>query len=197
MNGKISYMRFKGHNATAEEVAAGKPSSEAATISNRKLTWCDIFYMAACDAAVDKHVLITRFPIDTSYNQFPSKFRVSSIKKTTPVFVNGILYRHYPLIKPEDVGANTSQIFIDTLQMSNLMLPAIGGDYDGDTVSVKGVYTIEANEELEAYIKSKKNYIGLGSKCIRKPEKEAMQLIYNLTLTLGDTESKLTKPVFS
>ena len=197
MNGKISYMRFKGHNATAAEIAANKPNPEAVTISNRKLTWCDIFYMAACDCAENKHILITRFPIDTSYNQFPSKFRISTIKKTTPVFVNGILYKHYPLIMPEHVGANTSQIFIDTLQISNLMLKAIGGDYDGDTVSIKGVYTVEANEELESYIKSKKNYIGLDGKNIRKPTNEAMQTLYNLTLTLNDTPSRLTKPVFS
>ena len=196
MNGKISYMRFKGHNATAEEVAAGKPNPEAVTVSNRKLTWCDIFYMAAHDCSLDKHVLLTRFPIDTSYNQFPTKFRISTIKNTTPVFINGVLYKNYPLIRPQDIGSNTSQIFIDTLQMCNLMLKAIGGDYDGDQVSVKGVYTIEANEELDKYIKSKKNYIGLGGKNLRVPTNEAMQLLYNLTLTLNDTPSRFTNPVF-
>ena len=33
------------------------------------LTWCDLFYMAACDVTSDKMVLITRFPIDSFLNQ--------------------------------------------------------------------------------------------------------------------------------
>ena len=39
--------------------------------------------------------------------------------------------------------------------MSNVYLKAIGGDYDGDQVTVKSVFSQEANEEAE----KKMNYI--------------------------------------
>ena len=35
-------------------------------------------------------------------------------------------------IREEDIGSNTSNRFIDTLNICNLQLKAIGGDYDGE-----------------------------------------------------------------
>ena len=35
------------------------------------------------------------------------------------------------MIRQKDIGANTSNMFIDTLNISNLYLDGIGGDYDG------------------------------------------------------------------
>ena len=34
-------------------------------IMERDLTWCDIFYQAAVEATSDKHILITRYPINS------------------------------------------------------------------------------------------------------------------------------------
>ena len=34
-------------------------------IYNRKLTWCDVFYMAAVEATKNSHILITRYPVNT------------------------------------------------------------------------------------------------------------------------------------
>lgn len=61
-------------------------------------------------------------------------------------------------------------------------------DFDGDTASVKGVYTKEANDELAKYINSKANYIGFDGKCIRKSSNESIQAIFDLTRVLGDTK---------
>ena len=72
--------------------------------------------------------------------------------------------------------------------MSNLMLDAIGGDFDGDQSSSKGVFTKEANDELIEYINSKANYIGFSGKCIRTSSKEAIQSIFDLTRVLGNTK---------
>lgn len=38
-------------------------------------------------------------------------------------------YKNYPYIRQEDIGVNTSNRFIDTLNISNLYLDGIGGDY--------------------------------------------------------------------
>ena len=56
--------------------------------------------------------------------------------------------RVFYCLKESDILTNTSNKFIDTLNMTNLRLKSIGGDYDGDQVTVKIAFTKEANEEL-------------------------------------------------
>ena len=80
------------------------------------------------------------------------------------------------------------------MNLCNVYLNAIGGDYDGDTVTVKGVWTTEANAELNEELNSKKHYIGLTGKNIRVGSNEAIQALYSLTLLLDD--SKHEKPQF-
>ena len=123
-NGKVEFMKFKGRSAT--KIPGQKEMGESSII-DRRLTWCDIFFIAANEAVKGKTVLITRYPIDSAYNQFPSLIRVSSTRDTEPVFYENEFYKYYPKIREEDISANTSDKFIDTLMMSNLMLKAIGG----------------------------------------------------------------------
>ena len=80
------------------------------------------------------------------------------------------------------------------MNICNCYLGAIGGDYDGDQVTVKGVWTVEANDELDKTLNSKKQYIGLTGKNVRTGSNEAIQALYSLTLLLDD--SKHEKPVF-
>ena len=58
-------MVFKGRNITFDQYQRGETEGESSLI-NRKLTWCDILYMATCEAVADKCVLITRYPINKS-----------------------------------------------------------------------------------------------------------------------------------
>ena len=46
------------------------------------------------------------------------------------MIVNNIAYRHYPKIRDEDIGKDTSNLFVDTMTMCNVYLGAIGGDYE-------------------------------------------------------------------
>lgn len=117
--------RFKGYNMTAEEYA--KSDVGKMPIMQRDLTWCDILYQAAVEATKDKHILITRYPIDTYFNQFPTKIKIASTTKTEPMVVGNRFYKNYPYIRQEDIGRNTSNKFIDTLNISNLYLDGIGG----------------------------------------------------------------------
>ena len=170
--------------------------SGSSALIQRGLTWCDVFYMAACEAVRNKCILITRYPMDSCFNNIASKVRISTIKETEKIYVNGIYYPFYPKIRENDVGTNTSDRFIDSFMMSNLMLKGLGGDYDGDQVSVKGVWTEEANEELFKFIKSPSNYIDLGSSNIRQSSNEAIQSLFCLTKILPEDESKIEEPVF-
>ena len=109
--------------------------------------------------------------------------------------LDGKFYPKYPYIREGDIGTNTSNMFINSVQPCNLFLNGIGGDYDGDTVTVTPIYSVEANEECESVMSSKFNFINLGGTPIRTPGNEAYQAIYNLTLHLPDTKGTST-PVF-
>lgn len=58
-----AYLAFKGRNITAEQYERGDVEGNSSLI-NRRLTWCDVLYMATCEAVQDKCVLITRYPIN-------------------------------------------------------------------------------------------------------------------------------------
>lgn len=187
-------LRFKGYNMTSEDYS--KSDIGKLPIMERDLTWCDILYQAASEATKDKHILITRYPIDSYFNQYPTKIRISSTTVTEPMIINNTFYKNYPKITQKDIGSNTSNRFIDTLNISNLYLDGIGGDYDGDQVTVKGVFSEEANAELHEQLVSKSHYFNLGGKGVRTSDKEAMQSLFNLTLCLESDKSKMIDPIF-
>ena len=186
---------FTGKEVSVQDIKSGNISGSSNLIK-RDLTWCDIFFMAANEAVRNKHVLITRYPMDSCFNQMVAKPRISTIRETEKVYVNGTYYPFYPKIRQKDIGGNTSDKFLDTLMISNLMLKGAGGDYDGDQVSVRGVWTEEANEELDKFSSSISNYIDLGGINIRVSTNEAVQSLYCMTKILPDDMSKIQQPVF-
>lgn len=127
---KYGYLKFKGryYNEEDGKKKAGEEKPGDSILANRRLTWCDIFFIAASECVKDKTILITRYPIDSAYNQFPSFIRVSTMKETEPVYYDKEFYKYYPKIREEDIGSNTSNKFIDTLNISNLLLDGIKGD---------------------------------------------------------------------
>lgn len=129
------HMYFKGRVKTMADIKSHEDS-----VLRRRLTWCDLFYMAAVECSEGKHVLLTRYPIDSMHNQFPNKINVASTKETEPMQYGTTFYPYYPKIREEDILSNTSNKFIDTLRISNLFLGSIGGDYDGDQMTAKVAY---------------------------------------------------------
>lgn len=188
------YMHFKGKITSSQDAK----DNEQGEIINRRLTWCDLLFMAASEVTADKHILITRYPIDSFYNQFPTKVKVQSTIETEPMLVNSgamsKFYKKYPKIREEDIEKDTSNKFIDSLNLCNGYLDSIGGDYDGDQVSVKGIYSAEANAELDQQMNSKIHYIGLDGISVMDVGKEAKQSLYCLTMVLPN--SNLTDPQF-
>ena len=156
--------------------------------NERPLTWCDVIYMACKEAVKDRMILITRYPIDTFYNEFATKIRLSSTIETEEAVFDNVVYTHYPKIRKEDIGKDTSSSFIDTMNICNGYLDSIGGDYDGDMVTIKGVYTDEANAELKKQLASNIHFINLGGNPVISTSKESIQALYAMTLILPDTK---------
>ena len=162
----------------------GSPNSS--TILNRPMTWTDLFYQAAVNTLADKYVYITRYPIEGYNSIFPSMCYPMSTIDTVPANITNLdgtitEYDHYPVI---DLSLPTDKIsskFLDTVTISNLFLSAIGGDYDGDQVSVKLCFSIEANAEAKEISESVKNFIGQDGSLIRNVGNEAYLTFYNMT----------------
>ena len=91
------------------------------------------------------------------------------------------VYQYYPVIDFEADEEKINTLFVDTLTMSNLYLKTLNGDYDGDTVSFRMVFSEEANEEAHKLISSPKNFFNLKGDMIRDVEKEAYLTYYNMT----------------
>ena len=186
------HVRFKGFNTTKKQYESGAGNMP---IVERDFTWCDFLYICAVEACADKHVLVSRYPIDSIYNQFPVRVHISTTNETEPMVVDGKFYPNYPKIRQEYIGQNTSSMFVNSVRICNLFLDGLNGDYDGDTVTIRPVYTNESNEELEKVMNSNFNLIGMGGKPIRNPGNEAFQALYNMTLVLPDAKG-LSTPEF-
>lgn len=197
-NGKSGKMRLTGYKMTEDEYIEMKDKGKLADFPmvDRDMTWCDLFFIAASEVVQGKAVLITRFPMDSYFNQFPCKVNVSSTKNTVPMVINNTFYRFYPDIQEKDFYTNTTNKFTDTLKLCNAYLPSIGGDYDGDQVSCKAIYSEEANKELIDQLNSKAHYVTIGCENIVASTNEGKQALYDLTLVLPEDKRKLQKVEF-
>ena len=153
----------------------------SSTILNRPMTWTDLFYLAAENMLSDKYCYITRYPITSHSSIFPCQCRVLSTIKTIPAYIDNQFYKYYPIIDLNTPTDRISNLFNDTLTMSNLYLQALGGDYDGDTCSVKMCFSIESNQEAKEISESIKNFISPNGGMLRTVSNEAFLTFYNMT----------------
>lgn len=89
----------------------------------RKATLTDILYIVASRVVKDKHVFVTRYPLDNYNGQFPAKIEISTTTRTEPVTIGDTFYQFFPICEGDPANA-----FIDTLQFSNTYLGPLGGD---------------------------------------------------------------------
>lgn len=163
------------------------------TTFNRRATVTDILYMVAKRALNDKHVYITRYPVENYNGQFPVRVEVASTIKTEPVQIGETTYRFFPVCEGE---ANNA--FVDTCSFSNTYLELMGGDFDGDQVSLKPCLTIEANQDAEKRLTSNAYLLNVEGKLMRGMSKDFVLTAYNLTKgeeTLPDANAK--SPLYS
>ena len=122
----------------------------------RFMTWIEMLYMATYVASIDKHALITRYPVIQDESCYPTKIHLKSTTKGRVVkclFMGSdtsFEFNQYPII---DLP------FHDTISPHLSKLKGLGGDFDGDTTSFTALYTVEANEEIEKYLESKRSVV--------------------------------------
>lgn len=123
-NGKYIPMYFVG-------IPYDYSTKQMQTSINRPMTWTDLFFIAANEICKDKHVYITRYPLEDYFGIYPSRIHILSTFKTTPMTVNSVYYPNYPIIDLNQDKNEIARNFIDALEPFNGMLNGLGGDYDG------------------------------------------------------------------
>lgn len=181
---KPKYLALNGYSYTTTTMArqaVKNNSKEGSTLVARPLTWTDILYMAAVDVSEDKHVQITRYPMLDYLGTFLSRIHVISTRKTIPMIVNDKLYEDYPIV---DINLSKNRIeasFIDSYKICPLYLPGLDGDFDGDQITSKILFSKEANEDAEKVMFSKSNILTIDGGSIRTIGNEGIQTLYTLT----------------
>lgn len=158
-----------------------KDPNSSKEMTSRIFTWTDLLYICANNCLGDKHVYITRYPLTDYFGIFPSRVFILSTLKTTNMTVMGKEYKYYPVVDPNLPESVVSTLFVDTVTMSVPYLKGLGGDYDGDQITEKMVFTQEANEEAERLLKSPKHYITEDEELIRVVQNEAYLTFFNMT----------------
>jgi hypothetical protein len=95
------------------------------TTITRPATVTDILYITTMRAVKNKHIIVTRYPLDNFNGQFPAKIAIASTIKTTPATIGTDIFQFYPICEGDPNNA-----FVDTMQFSNTYLNALGGDFN-------------------------------------------------------------------
>lgn len=151
---------------------------------SRPITLCEMFYMIAMDTVKDKSVMITRYPIEDYQNIYPSLMNIMPFERTKEATINGVKYPRFPDITEEDIKyryePSAGEKFNDTLHLFPTYLKALGADFDGDTVTVQGVFSKGNPSE---YINSPMNMVNIsgGAGGTREVTDVITQVIYAMT----------------
>jgi len=137
----------------------------------RPINNTDILYYITKEAIKDKHVLVTRYPLEDYRNVSCHRPVIITTEATTKIGDDPF----YPDFSVTPVKWN------DTAQLHPAVLKAMDADFDGDTVVIKMLFTKEANAEIEKYIYSPKNITDLTGGVSRKIGSEPVQALYTLT----------------
>lgn len=149
------------------------------------LTWMHLFYMVAYKMVSDKHVYITRYPIEDMNSIYPSKINIIPCSKYERKKIAGVEYPRWPIFPEENIDDLTSteldSLFEDTLKIHTTYKGALGADHDGDMVNINPVFTEEANADAAKQLDSVLNLIGVSGNIIRDDKDVVLHAIYALT----------------
>lgn len=120
----------------------------------RPITYAEMFYIAIIDCIEKFPCQVTRFPITGVGSIYPAWPYVKTTIKSREVRVNvghnTFMAKSYPL-------PGTNYLRSQSVHYSHLKL--LGGDHDGDTLTLTIIFTDEAIEEVKRTLASKDFYI--------------------------------------
>lgn len=152
----------------------------------RPITITDLLYLASVETCANKHIMVSRYPVGTDKGIYFNRINVQSTANHINLIFNGKEYPFYPDI---DINLDPSKVgvqFIDTLVLSNSHLDGMGADYDGDVLSIRGIYSDEANDEAEEIMNRKTSALNITGGNAKGVSKEVFNSYYELTKVMSD-----------
>lgn len=143
----------------------------------RPFTVTDLLYEVVSQVIRGRFVLVTRYPIE-DYRNISGMHPIILTTERTREYTSPsgqLTTKYYPLLESEPIN------WIESVRPNNAYLGGYGGDYDGDTVSIKALYTHEANEEVGNSIRKPLSLLDASGNPSRTIGKEAIQSIYAFT----------------
>jgi hypothetical protein len=124
----------------------------------RPITYIEMFYLIAEVIAIGKHGLVTRYPVIEQGSAYVAELHVVSTTPARSVELLDLLspgrdtmtLRQYPVL---------GSTYMDAMMVHPSKLAALGGDHDGDKVSLEIVWSRDGNEECAEYLSSTKSVI--------------------------------------
>ena len=157
---------------------------------DRPFTLTDLFYEACMDVTQNKHVIATRYPVTGPESVIACRIKLltteDTINMTGPAEEGGMndkRFTHYPYFPTDGKGniLHDKIKWIDTYVPNVSFLKGLGGDFDGDTMRVIGLFSSEANMEAAKMMNSPLNYVDAKGGFIRGIHREGGLALYMLT----------------
>jgi len=157
---------------------------------NRSMCVTDLLYIVGCEAVRDKIVMFTRYP---ELGTFFNKINIVSTNQYQQVKIGERLYKWYPIVDYSLTHEQLTSYFKDSISFDNCYCAAASADYDGDQVTIKILWSEEANREAEKFIYSKQNILNANGMSNRRTiESEAVQTMYVLTKDPPDNQKAVS-----
>lgn len=160
-----------------------------------ELRLIDILYMVSYQTVElrDLFAVITRYPITDTLNVIITKIHILTTHNTREITIDGIKYPNFPDLRGVEErfyqdateeeylkGDPYSNLFVETARVSNLHLPGLNGDYDGDKLAIRILFTEDANSECLSKINNPLMLVDLSGK-LKKDLGYAIQVVYSMT----------------
>ena len=146
----------------------------------RPMTYAELIYMSVYLATVDKFAYVTRYPAIEIGSTVPCKVHIGTTSPSRKVkLINTAFEETINITLPEYpvIGAS----FVDSTILHPSILKGLNADFDGDTVSVNGIISVEANEEVRKHLLSKERFIHANGELFASKTDLANLTIFNLS----------------
>jgi len=159
----------------------------------RPFTVTDLLYQVCIDVVFNKHVLSTRFPITGAESQIVNRIKILTTEKTVDLSREGDdtlsteyikTYPYFPTYTDKDGNVHIDEKkikWLDTVIPNNSVLAGMGGDYDGDTFRLIGLFEDDSNLEAKRLMQAPMNYVDAGGNLMRSVARESGLSLYMLT----------------
>ncbi|MGL5711952.1 MAG: hypothetical protein ACRCX2_02960, partial [Paraclostridium sp.] len=179
--------KIQNHEELDGDIILEFSYNDGARVLEKPLTWMEMLYIV-CKNYIDiddKHILVTRYPTEWEKSTKALKIHIMTlipVHHTSTVEVLGVRYEdHFPIVD-EHIDMEHIDKYIETgIKLNASIFSAMGADCDGDAISVKPVYSTEANKEIADSFGKMINLTTINGDFVRDISRDAKHTMFTFT----------------